>query len=74
MTMAMNKIQFQAGMSVHEFLRHYGTEEQCEAALFTSRWPQGWKCCAAMGSVIPVPITVVDYGNAWIAVISVLQL
>jgi hypothetical protein len=30
--MAMNKIQFQAGMSLHEFLRHYGTEEQCEAA------------------------------------------
>ncbi len=42
--MAMNKIQFQAGMSLHKFLRHYGTEAQCEAALFTSRWQQGWKC------------------------------
>jgi transposase-like protein len=49
MTMAMNKIQFQAGMSLHEFLRHYGTEEQCEAALFTSRWPQGWKCLRCDG-------------------------
>ena len=49
MTMAMNKIQFQAGMSLHDFLRHYDTEEQCEATLFTSRWPQGWKCLRCHG-------------------------
>jgi hypothetical protein len=30
--------------------------------------------CAAMGSGILVPIAVVDYGSAWAAVISVLQL
>ncbi len=35
--MAINKIQFQAGLSLHEFLCQYGAEEQCEAALFASR-------------------------------------
>jgi transposase-like protein len=42
--MAMNKIQFQAGLSMRDFQKHYGTDEQCEAALFASRWPQGWSC------------------------------
>ncbi|SER48556.1 Transposase zinc-ribbon domain-containing protein [Nitrosomonas sp. Nm51] len=45
----LNKIQFQAGMSLHEFLRQYGTEEQCEAALSVSRWPQGWNCSRCDG-------------------------
>ena len=49
MRMAMNKIQFQAGMSLHKFLRQYGTEEQCEAALYASRWPQGWQCSRCDG-------------------------
>lgn len=48
--MAMNKIQFQAGLSLHEFLRRYGTEAQCESALFASRWPQGWKCSRCDGT------------------------
>lgn len=30
----MNKIRFQAGMSLHKFLCQYGMEEQCEAALY----------------------------------------
>jgi ribosomal protein L37AE/L43A len=42
--MAMNKIQFQRGMSYEEFHKLYGVEEQCEAALVKSRWPQGY-CC-----------------------------
>lgn len=42
--MAMNRIQFQAGLSMREFQRQYGADEQCEAALFTSRWPNGWSC------------------------------
>lgn len=42
--MAMNKIQFQAGLSMPEFQLQYGTEEQCEAAVFASRWPSGWRC------------------------------
>jgi hypothetical protein len=27
-----------------EFLDRYGSEDQCEAALFAARWPQGWRC------------------------------
>ena len=42
--MAMNPIQFQAGLSMREFQRQYGTDAQCEYALFASRWPQGWRC------------------------------
>jgi transposase-like protein len=42
--MAMNQIQFQAGMSMRDFQQQYGTEEQCESALFASRWPSGWRC------------------------------
>jgi DNA-binding transcriptional LysR family regulator len=32
-TMVMNAIQFQAGMSLSDFLECYGSEAQCEAAL-----------------------------------------
>ena len=42
--MPMNKIQFQAGLSIKEFQRRYGSEAQCEEALVMSRWPQGWRC------------------------------
>ena len=42
--MAMNQVQFQPGLSMSEFLERYGTEENCEAALFASRWPSGWSC------------------------------
>jgi hypothetical protein len=31
--MKMNRIQFQAGMSLNQFLADYGTESQCEAIL-----------------------------------------
>ncbi|RLJ18457.1 hypothetical protein DJ031_10720 [bacterium endosymbiont of Escarpia laminata] len=40
--MAMNPIQFQAGMSLSELFEHYDAEKQCEAALETARWPQGF--------------------------------
>jgi len=40
----MNRVQFQAGLSMAEFIKRYGTEEQCEAALIDSRWPQGFVC------------------------------
>lgn len=33
MIMAMNRIQFQAGLSMPEFLNGYGTEVQCEQTL-----------------------------------------
>lgn len=42
--MAINQVQFQAGLSIREFLSQYGTEEQCESALAKSRWPKGWRC------------------------------
>jgi len=42
--MPMNRVQFQAGLSMAEFIKRYGTEEQCEAALIDSRWPQGFVC------------------------------
>jgi transposase-like protein len=29
---------------MRDFQRQYGTDEQCEAALFASRWPNGWVC------------------------------
>ena len=42
--MAMNRIQFQPGMSVFEFIEKFGTEAQCEAAVEYARWPQGYRC------------------------------
>ena len=42
--MAMNRIQFQPGLSMPEFLERYGTESQCEAALEHARWPSGFRC------------------------------
>ena len=42
--MAMNRVQFQPGLSMAEFLERYGSEDKCEAALFAARWPDGWRC------------------------------
>lgn len=42
--MSKNKVQFQKGMSLSDFLALYGTEVQCEQALFAWRWPQGFVC------------------------------
>ncbi len=42
--MAKNKVQFQKGYSLFEFLKDYGTEAQCENALFTWRFPNGFIC------------------------------
>lgn len=39
--MPKNQVQFQRGMSLHEFMGRYGTREQCEQALFGWRWPRG---------------------------------
>lgn len=39
-----NKIQFQKGMSMSDFMNSYGTEEQCVAALVKVRWPSGFEC------------------------------
>ncbi len=42
----MNRIQFQAGMSLNDFLKDYGTESQCQTALENARWPGGFVCPA----------------------------
>jgi len=42
--MKMNRIQFQRGLSLNQFLAGYGTEAQCETILEESRWPQGFQC------------------------------
>ena len=47
--MAMNRIQFQPGMSLPEFFARFGSEEQCESTLMALRWPEGFRCprCAS---------------------------
>ncbi len=42
--MAINPVQFQKGLSLGQFMRDYGTDEQCEKALEKARWPSGFKC------------------------------
>ncbi len=42
--MCKNTIQFQKGIGIMAFLADYGTEEQCENALFSWRWPDGFIC------------------------------
>ncbi|TNC93326.1 MAG: hypothetical protein FD119_4110, partial [Stygiobacter sp.] len=46
--MSINKVQFQKGLSMAEFMERYGTEEKCQAALAESRWPRGF-CCPKCG-------------------------
>ena len=35
--MPMNRVQFQPGLSMPEFVQQFGTEAQCEAALQAAR-------------------------------------
>jgi ribosomal protein L37AE/L43A len=42
--MAMNRVQFQPGLSMAEFMERYGTEDLCESALVEARWPKGFAC------------------------------
>ncbi len=42
--MGINKVQFQKGLSMGEFMARYGTEEKCHGALVASRWPGGFVC------------------------------
>ena len=42
--MAMNRIQFQPGLSLLAFFEQFGTEAQCAAALEMARWPHGFRC------------------------------
>ena len=47
--MARSGIQFQKGLSLPDFQRFYGTEEQWEAALEKARWPDGFRCPRCKG-------------------------
>lgn len=47
--MAMNRVQFQSGLSLPSFLERYGTEAQCEQVLEHVRWPHGF-CCPRCSS------------------------
>jgi hypothetical protein len=42
----MNRMQFQPGLSMAEFLEHYDSEAQCEGALVAARRPDGYVCSA----------------------------
>jgi ribosomal protein L37AE/L43A len=42
--MPMDRVQFQKGLSLPEFMDRYGTEERCEQALVAARWPAGFVC------------------------------
>lgn len=42
--MAINQVQMQPGLSIVEFMQQYGTQAQCEQALFKARWPNGFVC------------------------------
>jgi transposase-like protein len=49
--MAMNRVQFQPGLSLPAFLKQFGSEAQCEAELEQARWPEGFvcPCCGGTG-------------------------
>ena len=42
--MAMNRVRFQPGLSMAEFMDRYGSDDRCETALIESRWPKGFVC------------------------------
>ena len=47
--MAMNRVQFQPGLSITEFMERYDSDPNCEAALIESRWPKGFVCPSCGG-------------------------
>lgn len=48
--MPMNRVQFQKGLPLGEFVRRYGTEEACERELEAQRWPEGFVCPGCGGT------------------------
>jgi transposase-like protein len=51
---AMNRVQFQSGLSLTQFMERYATEAQCEVALEKCRWRDGFVCpmCARKGHYV----------------------
>ena len=48
--MAINRVQFQPGLSLPAFLQRYGTESVCSEALQQARWPRGFVCPRCAGT------------------------
>lgn len=48
--MAENKVQYQRGLSLLEFIEGFGTEEQCQERLRAWRWPEGFVCPRCSGT------------------------
>jgi hypothetical protein len=42
--MSKNRVQFQRSISLVDFMARYGSEQQCQQALFAWRWPKGFVC------------------------------
>jgi len=42
--MSVYEIQFQKGLSLPDFIKQFGTREQCERHLFKLKWPKGFVC------------------------------
>ncbi|TAG03392.1 MAG: hypothetical protein EAZ30_09620 [Betaproteobacteria bacterium] len=66
MIMALNRIQFQLGLSLPDFMKRYGSDEQCEAALvgeLQSRRDLHRVCNASDGALIHVPRLGITYAD-----------
>ena len=48
--MAQNRVQYQRGLSLREFVGRYGSEEGCEQAIRRWRWPEGFVCPRCQGA------------------------
>jgi transposase-like protein len=42
--MPKNKVQFQKSMSLHQFMEQFGSESQCQAYFYRTRWSGGFRC------------------------------
>ncbi len=42
--MKTNRVEFKRRENISSFLARYGTNDQCETALFQTRWPDGYRC------------------------------
>ena len=49
--MPINRVQFQPGLSMFEFMQRDATQAQCEAAVAAARWPDGFVCPRCQGRV-----------------------
>ena len=47
--MAQNKVQYQRGLPILEFIELYGSHERCEEAIRSWRWPEGFICPRCQG-------------------------